>query len=676
MGRPVDGGRGQEHLGNGSGRDRDAERRRGRRRVAWRAAGRGARDDVHGLAGPAADDSQHVQDRRRTDLGGHPRCGAHARHARAVDFRRPQRRDGGPADRVRAARRQFRSGSARLRADRAGRDAGGARAVPAFLRRVPHLARGQPDRRAEQRRPARADRRRAGAAASRARDVAGPSDPARDGAESRRVFPGARDDQPLLPGLSDHRAGRDGPLRAADRAPLSPVRLLRRAGRRTRRGPDGLGRGRRGRDGRGPAGARRKGRPAQGPAVPAVCDRELPCGAAQHRQVDRRARPHQGAGRDRRAALPRRSVGLCRAHLQRGGNHHAADHRRALRPVVEGIHAGDGQGGVRRTQDAGAEEPLHGRHRRRRFAHEPRLRPGILDRGSAHGAGAVLRARLGRHGRREQELDQDHRQGDGQLRPGLFRLRLQEGGIGHGLAFALRAEPDPLDLPDHQGEFRRLPPVPVPQPDRHAGGGRGGRHLPAQRSARPQRSVGPSAARGAGRNHPQEAEGLRDRRLCRRARGRHGQPHQHDHADLLLRHQRRASARGGDQADQEGDRGHLRQARRSGGAEELRRGRHHARPPARGEGARPRDQRLRDAAAGAGARAGLRARRARRHDRRQGRHPAGQRAADRRHLPDRHRAMGEAQHRPANPGLGREAVHPVRQVRARVPARGHPRQGL
>ncbi len=77
---------------------------------------------------------------------------------------------------------------------------------------------------------------------------------------------------------------------------------------------------------------------------------ELPCGTSQHGQVDRRPRPHQGAGRDRRAALPRHSVGLCRAHLLRSGDHHAAHHRRTLWPIVEGIHPGDGQGGVRRTQ--------------------------------------------------------------------------------------------------------------------------------------------------------------------------------------------------------------------------------------------------------------------------------------------------------------------------------------
>ena len=52
---------------------RDAERRRRRRRGARRAAGRRARHHLHRVAGPAADDPQHVQDRRRTDLHGLPR---------------------------------------------------------------------------------------------------------------------------------------------------------------------------------------------------------------------------------------------------------------------------------------------------------------------------------------------------------------------------------------------------------------------------------------------------------------------------------------------------------------------------------------------------------------------------------------------------------------------------
>ena len=40
-----------------------------------RAAGGRAGDDVHRVAGPAADDPQHVQDRRRADAGGDPRRG-------------------------------------------------------------------------------------------------------------------------------------------------------------------------------------------------------------------------------------------------------------------------------------------------------------------------------------------------------------------------------------------------------------------------------------------------------------------------------------------------------------------------------------------------------------------------------------------------------------------------
>ena len=54
--------------------------------------------------------------------------------------------------------------------------------------------------------------------------------------------------------------------------------------------------------------------------------------------------------------------------------------------------------------------------------------------------------------------------------------------------------------------------------------------------------------------------------------------------------------------------------------------------------------------------------------RRRRRRPPGQRHAHRRHLPHRHRAVGEAQHRPRNSRVGRGALHPVRQVRAGLPA--------
>ena len=86
----------------------------------------------------------------------HARRGAHARDARAVDLRRSLRRDGLPADRLRDALLGQRAGGARLGGDRARGHARVARAVPALLRRLPHLARGRQDRDAHRRRAARA----------------------------------------------------------------------------------------------------------------------------------------------------------------------------------------------------------------------------------------------------------------------------------------------------------------------------------------------------------------------------------------------------------------------------------------------------------------------------------------------------------------------------------------
>ena len=76
------------------------------------------------------------------------RRGAHDRHARVVDFRRPLRRHGVPDDRLRDAQRLVRAGSARLRGHRARGDARVARAVHALLRRLSDVARGVEDRRA------------------------------------------------------------------------------------------------------------------------------------------------------------------------------------------------------------------------------------------------------------------------------------------------------------------------------------------------------------------------------------------------------------------------------------------------------------------------------------------------------------------------------------------------
>ena len=158
---------------------------------------------------------------------------------------------------------------------------------------------------------------------------------------------------------------------------------------------------------------------------------------------------------------------------------------------------------------------------------------------------------------------------DAELRAGLLRLRLEEVRLDDHLAPALRAQPDPLHLPDHARQLRGLPQLQLPREDGRAGSGDAGRGVPAQLALLRGRGVGQAAAHHAGRDAAQEDRVLRDRRLQGGARSRHGHAHQHHHADLLLRHQRRAAARRSHRADQEVDQEDLWQARRSGGPEEL-----------------------------------------------------------------------------------------------------------
>ena len=179
-------------LGHRARGDRDAERGGRGGRAARRGAARRARDQLHLVAGPAADVAQPVQDRRRALAAGAARGGPHRRDARALDLRRPQRRDGRAHHRLRDAVRVVRAGGARLRADRPRRDAARPRAVPALLRRLSHLARGEPHRAARRRRPRRADRRVGDPRASRAPAHARRTRTARFGAEPGRVLPGAR----------------------------------------------------------------------------------------------------------------------------------------------------------------------------------------------------------------------------------------------------------------------------------------------------------------------------------------------------------------------------------------------------------------------------------------------------------------------------------------------------
>ena len=347
--RRLGGGRPAEPLGKGPGRRRDAVRGGRRRRAPRRAPEGRARDDVHRVPGPAPDDPQHVQDRRRADAGGDPRRRTDRGDPRPVDLRRPQRRDARADDRLGDAGGGLGPGGARLRAGGPCRDAAGPGAVPPLLRRLPDIARDQQDRGAGRgRHPGAGPRRRRPRIPRPGHDARCPGRPGHR-PEPRCLLPGARGVEPVPPGRARDRPGGHGRARRPDRPPVRAGRLPRRAGRGARDHRDGLRRRRRGGDGRRTGRGRRAGRDATCPPVPAVPRRADPGRAAVDGARHRGARPDEGAGRRRRAALPggRRGPGRGDGPRRPAVRDGAAGHRRSIRPLLEGDDALDDQADLR-----------------------------------------------------------------------------------------------------------------------------------------------------------------------------------------------------------------------------------------------------------------------------------------------------------------------------------------
>jgi hypothetical protein len=216
------------------------------------------------------------------------------------------------------------------------------------------------------------------------------------------------------------------------------------------------------------AGAGREGRRGQGaPLPPLLGASTFPRGAARHGQeiavLDRTKEPGAPASRST-WTWSRRWPKACRAAPFAD----AARHRRPLRPVLQGIHAGDGQGRLRRAGQAHAQEPLHRRHQRRRDPHQPRLRPDLLHRIRRRGARVFFGLGSdGTVGANKNSIKIIGEETDNYAQ-GYFVYDSKKSGavtISH-----LRFGPKPIHAPYliSQRQLRRLPPVRLPRALRHA----------------------------------------------------------------------------------------------------------------------------------------------------------------------------------------------------------------
>ena len=351
--------------------------------------------------------------------------------------------------------------------------------------------------------------------------------------------------------------------------------------------------------------------------------------------------------------------------------------RRPLRPRLQGIHPGHGQGRLRRTCRRPSRRITSPSASTTTSRTPASTSIPLLHRGSQDRTRAVLRPRFGRHRRRQQELHQDHRRGHRQLRAGLLRLRLEEGRHDHHLAPALRPEADPLHLPDRRRDFVACHQFSFLERSTCCKAARPGRHLPALLALRPGEVWDQLPARRAAADHRQEAQVLRRSTPTRwpKSSGMGGRINTIMQTcffaicGILPREEAIAAIKEAIKKTY-GKRGEA-VVEKNFAAVDVALAEH-----LRGQGSGQGDQHVRDAARRSRRSARVRAGRARPDHRRLRRRSAGERLPAGRHLPDRHLAVREAQHRRRNPGLGRAALHPVRQVRPGLPARRHPREGL
>ncbi len=264
-----------------------------------------------------------------------------------------------------------------------------------------------------------------------------------------------------MPGIVQ---ARDGPVRRADRPALPSVRLRRPGGRRARPRADGLRRGN---------GARRRpqrcGRSGEKVGVlqvrlfrpfaaDALCWRRCRQTVRAIAVLEQTKEPGAPASR----CISTWSTTLAAGGRDRQARDHAAGDRRPLRAVVEGFHAGAGEGGVRRTWRK--PEPrnsftvgINDDVSHTSLALDPafRIEPPDVVQAVFYGLGAD--GTVGANKNSVKIIAEDA----GLLRAGLFRLRLAQVRRADRFASALRPAADPRALSDPAGQLRRLPPVPA-----------------------------------------------------------------------------------------------------------------------------------------------------------------------------------------------------------------------
>ena len=209
---------------------------------------------------------------------------------------------------------------------------------------------------------------------------------------------------------------------------------------------------------------------------------------------------------------------------------------------------------------------VHDRDQRRRLRDEPPLRRVARHRAARHGPRGVLRPRLGRDGRREQEHDQDPRLRGGPARPGLLRLRLEEVRARRpSRTCASGRDRSARPTSSRRRASSAATSSACSSGSRCSAARRDGATLLLNCRARPRAGLGRALAAGSGAD-PRQARSsstsIDAGRIARDAGPR--RTDQHRAADVLLRDLRRARARAGDRADQGVDRQDLRPARRRG----------------------------------------------------------------------------------------------------------------